>query len=75
MTWFTCKHEWKTIAVTYAPPTGDRIAGEQSWAMDRLIHGCTTVLQECQRCHKTRQYEMLGKILDEFTRPTIREGV
>ena len=73
MTWFTCKHKWKTIAVTFAPPAGLRsIQGSgYEWGVLTLIHGVTTVLQECQRCHETRKHEMLGKMLDEFTRQTV----
>lgn len=56
------KHDWKLMAKTYAPPARGITATNLD--TDNIAHavlGVTTLLWECQACHKIRKEEMLGK--------------
>jgi len=57
-----CKHQWKEIARTYAEPyLGDIKGWISNGTFERHMFGLTTILWECQICHKIRKEEMLGK--------------
>lgn len=63
------KHKWKIIDKTYAEPVGTH--GSYSFGpvvskelLQRTLFGLTTVLWECEICHKLRREEMLGKLVE-----------
>ena len=64
MSW-SCKHDWKKIKETYAPPfpfSCDSGSGEGlKELMERAACGLTTILWQCSKCQKIRKEEMLGK--------------
>ncbi len=63
---FGCKHDYKVICKTYAPPA---ISKERGFSMDKadmdlltkLLCGLTTVLLQCQKCHRLEKKELAGK--------------
>ena len=59
------KHDWKIISKTFAPPITHGIEVERMSEdfMNKLVHGVTTILWECQdkNCKQIRKEEMLGK--------------
>jgi len=57
------KHKYKEIARTYTPPNESYIAriGMVLSGEERIIHGCTIILWECEICQKLRKEELLGK--------------
>ena len=58
-----CKHNWKEIARTYCSPAQHAWGSATPEMWDRVTHGQTTILWECQKCKKLRREEMLGKII------------
>ncbi len=69
-------HTWSLVARTYAPPVSIQldVANLQindSPAFERMVHGVTTLLWECEKCPATRKEEMLGsdeETLDELVK-------
>ena len=61
------RHKWKIIARTYAGPSGEifdvafGVEGAPQDAIIKLIKGFTTILWECEECHKLRKEELIGK--------------
>lgn len=56
------KHKWVKIKETYAEP-GEEVRG-RGMSQDfikSLMFGLTTILWECEICHKIRKEEMLGR--------------
>jgi len=60
-----CKHQWKEIARTYAPPkdntTKITATGYATDLAKKMLFGVTTIMWECQVCSEIRKEEMLGK--------------
>jgi hypothetical protein len=57
-----CNHQWRTTNMTYAEPVWvQEWQGVVDENVLKMVHGVTTVLQECQLCHDVRKHEMLGK--------------
>lgn len=57
------KHKWKIIKETYAKPMSPKLCADDidKKTTNRLGLGITTILLECDICHRIRKEEMLGK--------------
>ena len=58
---FWCNHKWKVSLKTYKDPATPPIISCSEAMWERCLMGLTTILLECEKCHKTRKEEMLGK--------------
>ena len=58
-----CKHNWKEIAKTFSgtAKVSNIAGGVNPEEIERLVFGVTTIIWECQKCHKLRKEELLGK--------------
>ena len=59
------RHQWKEIARTHcggvAKMKGTGYCSEHLF--ERMMFGVTTILWECEKCHKIKREELLGKII------------
>ena len=67
--WTKCK--WVEIGKTYSPPRGSSGTFNEGQGivaiemMERIMHGVTTVIFQCSKCHDIRIETMLGKSIDK----------
>lgn len=61
-----CKHKWKVVSTSYAPPIKEFYPSVLlNWREEKILHGVTTLIWNCEKCQKIREKEMLGQLLSD----------